>query len=99
VGVNTSRSYHNINTFGERSLPQKLGSAYFKEESRSLKTLPKGSVEGARLGAHSLNAPLRSAIRERVRGGGGALPRSLGSKAKVLIHLRLNALVAISWVI
>jgi hypothetical protein len=60
------------------TLPQKPGSAVFDEGARSLKTLPKGSVQGAHLGARSLNAPLGSTIRERVRGGGGALPRSLG---------------------
>jgi hypothetical protein len=59
------------------TLPQKPGSAVFDKGARSLKTLPKGSVQGAHLGARSLNAPLGSAIRERVRGGGGALPRSL----------------------
>jgi hypothetical protein len=51
----------------DRTLPLKPGSAFFGEESCSLKTLSKGSVQGAR----SLNAPLQSAIRERVRGGGG----------------------------
>jgi hypothetical protein len=60
------------------TLPKKPGSAVFDEGARSLKTLPKGSVQGAHLGARSLNAPLGSAIRERVRGGGGgALPRSI----------------------
>jgi hypothetical protein len=56
------------------TLPQKPGSAVFDEGARSLKTLPKGSVQGAHLGARSLNAPLGSAIRERVRGGGGGAP-------------------------
>jgi hypothetical protein len=75
------------------TLPQKPRSAVFDEGARSLKTLskgsvqgahlgarslktlPKGSVQGAHLGARSLNAPLGSAIRERVRGGGGAPPQ------------------------
>jgi hypothetical protein len=62
------------------TLPQKPGSAVFDEGARSLKTLPKGSVQGAHLGARSLNAPLGSAIQERVReggggGGGGAPPQ------------------------
>jgi hypothetical protein len=59
------------------TLPQKPGSAVFDEGARSLKTLPKGSVQGAHLGARSLNAPLGSAIRERVRGGGGRSPAAL----------------------
>jgi hypothetical protein len=43
------------------TLPQKPGSTVFDEGARSLKTLPKGSFQGAHLGAGS-------------RGGGGGAP-------------------------
>jgi hypothetical protein len=56
------------------ALRERPGSAVLLEGARSLKTLPKGSVQGARSQERSLNAPLRSAIRERVRGGGGRSP-------------------------
>jgi hypothetical protein len=69
------------------TLPQKPGSTVFDEGACSLKTLPKGSIQGVHLGAHSLNAPLGSAIRERVRGGGGAPPQHRLKQSSKLLKL------------
>ena len=75
----------------ERSLPETLpiraGSVNFFKGARSRKSLPSGSDFGSALPTRSRAAPARSALRERVRRGGGRSPASLilinGSNVKI----------------
>jgi hypothetical protein len=56
-------------TLPERSL--KNQGAHILRRNHAPESRSEGERSGSALGSRSLNAPLRSAIRERVRGGGG----------------------------